>query len=91
MFYDFSTWADVAGGQCIDLLGLDVPRLILLLAGILVVFFVSRAGKDTPVAFRLSSRPVLWSVTAAALVLVILVFGSYGMGYNAGDFIYGQF
>jgi hypothetical protein len=24
-------------------------------------------------------------------VLIILIFGAYGIGYNAADFIYGQF
>jgi hypothetical protein len=38
-----------------------------------------------------SRPPVLRSVLTAAAVLVILVFGAFGIGYDASDFIYGQF
>ena len=40
---------------------------------------------------ELSRRPVLLSLVLTVAVCVILIFGSYGIGYNAGDFIYGQF
>ena len=34
--------------------------------------------------------PVRWAVYAC-LVLSVIIFGAYGIGYDAVDFIYGQF
>ena len=47
--------------------------------------------KDTPVADRLSTRPVLWTLACLGLAVAVLIFGSYGMGFDAGAFIYGTF
>ena len=71
--------------------GLSLPVWLMLLAAVIIVFFVSRAGKSQPVADRVSARPVLWAVSCTALILVVLLFGSYGIGFDASDFIYGQF
>lgn len=85
------TWGELCDGQALDKLGLSLPVWLMLLAAVIVVFFVSRAGKSQPVADRVSARPVLWAVSCTALILVVLLFGSYGIGFDASDFIYGQF
>ena len=74
-----------------DQLGLTLPVWILVGLSTVLIFFVSRAGKETPVADRLTKRPVLWAAACCGLALAVLVFGSYGMGFDASDFIYGQF
>lgn len=91
MFYDFSHWGDLLDGSVMDKLGLTLPVWILVGLATLLIFFVSRSGKDTPVADRLSRRPVLWTLAALGLAVTVLIFGSYGIGFDAGDFIYGQF
>jgi hypothetical protein len=38
-----------------------------------------------------AKHPVVWFAGALALVVAILIFGAYGIGYNASQFIYQQF
>lgn len=83
-------WADLFTGGFLSL-GLSAREWIVLLCGIFVLFAVSQVTKRVPLRERLCARPVLLSLTLTLAVAVILVFGSYGIGYNAGDFIYGQF
>lgn len=91
MFYKFGTWGDLFDGSVMDKLGLSLPVWILVGLATVLVFFVSRAGKETPVADRLSKRPVLWSLACLGLALTVLIFGSYGIGFDAGAFIYQTF
>lgn len=72
-------------------MGLDIRQWCVLLCGILVLFTVSQVTKRVDLRGELSRRPVLLSLVLTVAVCVILIFGSYGIGYNAGDFIYGQF
>lgn len=83
-------WGEFLTGGWLKL-GLDVRSWCVLLCGILVLFAVSQAQKRIPVRQKLCERPVLLSLCLTVAVIVILVFGSYGIGYDAGDFIYGQF
>ena len=60
------------------------------------VLLVGRQGKaDAPAGFclaeRLVSRPALLWAVCALLIAATLIFGSYGFGFDASDFIYGQF
>ena len=91
MFYKFGTWGDLFDGSVMDKLGLSLPVWILVGLATLLIFFVSRAGKETPVADRLSKRPVLWTLACLGLALTVLIFGSYGIGFDAGAFIYQTF
>lgn len=72
-------------------LGLSPAEYLVLLAGILVVFAVSQIGKREPIWDRLARKPLLLYTFLAATVAVVLLFGTYGIGYDAGDFIYTQF
>lgn len=83
-------WGELFAGGWLKL-GLDVRQWCVLLCGILVLFAVSQVTKHVDLRAELSRRPVLLSLVLTLAVLVILIFGSYGIGYNAGDFIYGQF
>ena len=91
MFYDFSHWGDLIDGSVMEKLGITLPVWILVGLTTVLIFFVSRAGKETPVADRLSRRPVLWTLAVLGLAVTVMIFGSYGIGFNAGDFIYGQY
>ena len=91
IFYDFSHWGDLFDGSFMDKLGLTLPVWILVGLSTVLIFFVSRAGKETPVADRLCKRPALWAAACAGLALAVLIFGSYGIGFDAGAFIYQTF
>jgi len=73
-------------------LGLSALDYIILGAGILVLIAVSLIQeKKGSVRELLWNKPVLRYVLVIALLTVVLLMGSYGIGYNAGDFIYGNF
>ena len=91
IFYDFSHWRDLFDGSFMDKLGLTLPVWALVGLATVLIFFVSRAGREAPVADRLCKRPVLWAAACLGLALTVLIFGSYGIGFDAGAFIYGQF
>ena len=88
IFYDFASWGDLANGNGLKLLGLELWQCAVIALGTLVVFLVCRRSKTKPVLTEISERPWLFGCVCAVLVLIILIFGSYGIGFDAGDFIY---
>ena len=72
-------------------LGLEVADWGVIAVGILVMFFASQLGKQEPIRARLARRPVALCAALTVGVMVILILGTYGIGYDAGDFIYVQF
>ena len=101
LFYRFDTWRDLANGSLTERLGLSLPVCVVVALSTVLIFFVSRTsgatsgaafdGKETPVADRLAERPVLWTLACLGLAVAILIFGSYGIGFDAGAFIYQTF
>ena len=71
--------------------GLGIPEWCVIFCGIAVIALVSRLGKKTPVWNTLAVRPVAWLACVCAFVVLILLFGAYGIGYDASQFIYQQF
>ncbi len=61
------------------------------LASSAAVFFVSRAGAKSPVRHRVAQNGVLTCALLCALLVTVLIFGAYGIGYDASQFIYTQF
>lgn len=73
----------------LGLIGLDYG---ILLAGIVVMFSVSVfQEKKGSVRALLWQRPVLRYSLVFVLLVIVLLLGSYGIGYNASNFIYNQF
>ena len=72
-------------------LGLDIADWCVLLGGILVIFLVTLRGREKKWRKYVSERPVLFTVCISLLALTILLFGAYGIGYDASRFIYNQF
>ena len=73
-------------------LGLTKLDYIILAGGILVCFFVSLTQeKKGSVREILWQKPIVRNILIFALFLVIILMGSYGLGYDASDFIYNQF
>ena len=89
MLTRWNLWELLSGG--ILRLGLDAADWCVIALGVAVMFTVSQFAKTEPLRYRLNRRPVLWTLAITLGVVVILIFGSYGIGYNAGDFIYTQF
>lgn len=73
-------------------LGLDVWDYGILLAGLVIVFFVSMFQRSGSVREKLARRPfIVQALLWYALFVIVLVFGHYGQGYDASQFIYNQF
>lgn len=71
-----------------DRLGLSSADWLAALIGLLIIIASGLIPKERRL---INSNTVLSSALTAAAVLIILIFGAYGIGYNAADFIYGQF
>ena len=74
-------------------LGLTALDYVILLFGIVLMFTVSviQEKKGSIRQLLWEGNPILRYVLLFALLLAVLLMGSYGLGYNAGSFIYNQF
>ena len=73
----------------LGLTGLDYG---IILGGIVVMFCVSLIQeKKGSVREMLWDKPLLRYILVFVLLVIVLLMGSYGIGYNASDFIYNQF
>ncbi len=87
-----ANWDSVAEGGLLDL-GINVSDYIVLGVGVIIVFCVSlykNKHGDIREAITQKVRPekyTLWVI----LFLVVLIFGTYGIGYDSSQFIYNQF
>lgn len=73
-------------------IGLSIPDYIVLLCGTAVLFTVSMIGRHGDVRKRVFAKnPVVTVSVCSILLILILVFGAYGIGYDASQFIYNQF
>ena len=89
MFTSFNL-PEVFGGG-IEALGLGLADYIIIALGCVVMFAVSKAGKERSVREQLYDRPVLSWLCFGALFIAIILFGAYSVGYEASQFIYNQF
>ena len=92
-FSMFTTWnwgAVFRGG--IQSLGLSWADYGVALFGVLAMFALSMAQRKAPIRKRIMAHGTTASV-CVLLVLIgtILVFGRYGFGFDAGQFIYNRF
>ena len=84
-------WGEIFSGGWLRL-GLGIADYAVLAGGILIIFLVSQLGKsETPLRERTAKKPVLTVLLLCSFVGLILLFGTYGIEYNAGDFIYRTF
>ena len=73
-------------------LGLTGLDYIIILGGVIIWFAVSLIQEKGPIRERLWQKPAaIRYCLIFALLLVILLMGSYGIGYDASNFIYNQF
>lgn len=91
ILFDFNPWCLTDGG--ILKLGFDTAQWLVTLCGTLVLFAVS-CGHTYKVRFReniLSSNIFVRYTVAMVMIFTVLIFGIYGPGYDASQFIYFQF
>ena len=90
MFRDFDLRA-LTVNEFLDL-GLNIPQYVIVFAGTVLMFAASVIGRKESVREQLSRKPyVVRYAAVAALFLAVVLFGSYGVGYDAAQFIYNQF
>ena len=87
VFYTFNI-ADIWNGGIMNL-NVTGTQYIVIAVGILIMTAVSRLSIKKPLRETLWEKPVLGNVIMALLCIAILVFGSYGLGFDASAFIYG--
>lgn len=90
MFRNFNpkalTWEEIA------YFGLDWQQYLVVFAGVAVMFLVSLAGRSGSVREKIAAKPyVVRYGLFVALFLSVILFGSYGVGFEAAQFIYNQF
>lgn len=89
MFTTFN-YGDLFNGAVLDL-GLGIADWVLLLIAAAIMFAVSLWGIREPVRAKLERHPFGEAFAVAAVFLIIMVFGAYGIGFDANQFIYNQF
>ena len=73
-------------------LGLKMVDYLILLAGVILMFLVSFLQRKGSVREQMQKMPrALRYVLLIVLLFAVILLGSYGIGYNAGAFIYNQF
>lgn len=73
-------------------LGLGVHDYVVLAAGTVILFAVSMVGRRGSVREMLAKKPAFVSIAVfGTLFIATVLFGAYGMGYDASQFIYNQF
>ena len=73
-------------------LGLDWKEIILLIASIQILFMAEARQEKMMIRDRIRKEPLLgrWILYLAAIA-VIIIFGTYGFGFDSSDFIYRGF
>ncbi len=73
-------------------LGLGMHDYIILLVGLVLMLAVSLEGRKGDVRIQFANyHPVVRKLVYITMILSIIVFGAYGVGYDASQFIYNQF
>ena len=89
MFTDFNIGEALGGG--LFTLGIGVADYVIIALGCVLMFAVSRAGKEVSVRERIYDRPVLSWCLFGLLFIAVILLGAYSVGYDASQFIYNQF
>ena len=92
MFVSPKSWGDMLTGGILKL-GLDIKDFIVLAAAIIIVCIVSKfqRAEGESLRHKISKSPALTFACLAALIVVISIFGAYGLGFDSSQFIYTQF
>ncbi|MCH5252565.1 MAG: MBOAT family protein [Lachnospiraceae bacterium] len=73
-------------------LGLSLADYVILGIGVILMFMVSMSGRRGSVREKISEKPyILRYMVFAGLFVSVILFGTYGQGYDVQQFIYNQF
>lgn len=73
-------------------LGITAADYIIVLIAVIIVFSTSMVQRKGGIRERLFRRPAVVQCAVIALLLItIIIFGAYGVGYDSSQFIYNQF
>ncbi len=89
MFTNFN-WAGCFSGGILKL-GLGVEDYIIIAVSVLIVAVVTKLSAKRDIREWLYGKTALSWALSGTMVVLILLFGAYGMGYDASQFIYTQF
>lgn len=89
MFTNFN-WGQVLGGEIFDL-GLSLKDYMIIALAVVLVAVVSKLSMKCDIREWLVGKTALSWALSAAILIVIVLFGAYGIGYDASQFIYMQF
>lgn len=83
-------WGEMLGGGMLGL-GIDLKDYVIIALSVLTVATVSKLSQKKDLREWLLGKTVLSWVLSGALLTVVILFGAYGIGYDASQFIYTQF
>lgn len=84
-------WKIFADGSLMKI-GLSAADYVIVAAGVLIMLAVSLTQRKGSVRERLAEKPYAVRFAALfALFLAIIIFGAYGINYDASQFIYNRF
>lgn len=90
--FSFMEWGKFDWDVMLETYGMKLEDYIVAIVAILVVLIVSLIQRSGSVREKIFKMPTVWRwVILSALVGVTIVFGYYGLGYDAQSFIYGNF
>jgi D-alanyl-lipoteichoic acid acyltransferase DltB (MBOAT superfamily) len=89
MFYKFNI-RQLFNGTLLKI-GLSAADYLILFAGLIVLTTVSILQARGSVRERLDNRPIVRNAFYYTLIICIIIFGAYGVGYDSSQFIYNQF
>ncbi len=73
-------------------LGLDWKEWGVLIVAVIILYLVSKKQERESAGYNIADKPLIirWGIYIVTIISII-VFGTYGFGYNVQDFIYGGF
>ncbi|TAH66553.1 MAG: MBOAT family protein [Anaerolineaceae bacterium] len=84
-------WNEIFNGGLLGL-GLTISDYIVLILAVLFILYVSLASRSVGYRQQLARKPLTMRYLSYFLLIIsILIFGAYGVGYDASQFIYSQF
>ena len=84
-------WKELFDGGLLGL-GLTIYDYMVLIPAVFLILYVSLASRSVGYREKLAEKPLVGRyLSYFILIISILIFGAYGVGYDASQFIYSQF